>query len=65
MSHFSLTAAYLCPDCEVVGDNSRQCACCGSRALLSLANALNRETVDAYAEEKALWALEQSSLRGR
>lgn len=44
MSHFPLTAAFLCPDCSEVSDSSSQCACCGNKALLNLAAVLNRES---------------------
>lgn len=39
-----LTEAYLCSDCDRVGNGSVRCAnaACGSSALLSLARVLNR-----------------------
>ena len=64
MAHISLSSAFLCPDCSEIGDNSRACACCGNRALLSLANALNREVPDSYAMEEVLFAIE-TELEGK
>lgn len=37
-----LGSLYLCLDCDCAGDNSRQCPNCASKALLTLANCLNR-----------------------
>ena len=42
-THLPLASAYLCPDCSEIGDNSRQCACCGCAVLLYLEPILNRE----------------------
>lgn len=39
---FPLGSAYLCLDCNQVGDNPKQCPGCASKALLTLANCLNR-----------------------
>ena len=42
-----LSAAYLCANCSVVGDNSHTCPACGDNsALLSLASVLDRETIN-------------------
>jgi hypothetical protein len=57
--HFPLTVSYFCQDCKEVGNSSRSCACCGSRSLLSLANVLNRESLDDYGTEKALYEIEK------
>ena len=43
MQHFPLEAAYLCQDCNSVGNNSRNCPACASGVLMSLAGVLDRE----------------------
>ena len=61
--HFALTSAFLCCNCDAVGDRRERCACCGSEALLSLGAILNREAVGAYEQEKALWVIERQLAR--
>jgi len=41
--HFPLASAYLCQDCNAVGNNSVQCPACASEVLLGLSGVLNRE----------------------
>ena len=41
--HILLKSAYLCQDCNAIGNSSRQCPACASEVLLSLAVILNRE----------------------
>lgn len=66
MSHFPLSNSALCEDCGEVGDNLRNCACCGSRALMPLAPLLNRETgPTVYEVEQELWKVEVRELAGR
>ncbi|HTB96286.1 MAG TPA: hypothetical protein VK716_04710 [Terracidiphilus sp.] len=43
MEHIPLTSAYLCQDCECIGNCATSCPACASRALLALAGVLNRE----------------------
>jgi len=43
MQHMPLTSAYLCQDCNCVGNNAMQCPACASTALMGLAGILNRE----------------------
>jgi hypothetical protein len=43
MQHIPLTSAYLCQDCDCVGNSSTQCPACASTSLLGLACVLNRE----------------------
>ncbi len=43
MQHIPLMSAYLCQDCECVGNSAIQCPACASSALLGLACVLNRE----------------------
>jgi hypothetical protein len=58
--HFPLSKAYLCENCQCVGNRSESCACCGSRSILSLGSILNRETVSEYDEERVLYGLEMN-----
>jgi hypothetical protein len=43
MEHIPLMSAYLCQDCDCVGNSSTSCPACASRSLLGLASVLNRE----------------------
>lgn len=43
MQLIPLSSAYLCQDCNCVGNNANQCPACASSALLGLANVLDRE----------------------
>jgi hypothetical protein len=43
MQHIPLASAYLCPDCNCIGNCASQCPACASPVLLALANVLNRE----------------------
>jgi hypothetical protein len=43
MEHIPLKAAYLCQDCECVGNCATQCPACASTSLLNLSAVLNRE----------------------
>jgi hypothetical protein len=45
MNHIPLNSAYLCQDCNAVGNNSRQCPACASQSLLGLAGVFDREEV--------------------
>jgi hypothetical protein len=44
MQHIPLANAYLCQDCNCVGNCSVQCPACASEALMGLAGVLNRKT---------------------
>ncbi len=44
MQHIPLASAYLCQDCNCVGNCSMQCPACASEALIGLAGVLNRKT---------------------
>lgn len=44
MQHMPLTSAYLCQDCNCVGNCAQQCPACASEALIGLAGVLNRKT---------------------
>lgn len=48
--HIPLTSAYLCQDCNSVGNCSTQCPACASTVLMNLSAVLNRE-VEAVVEE--------------
>ncbi len=43
LMHIPLESAYLCQDCNCVGNSSRQCPACASEVLMSLAGVLDRE----------------------
>lgn len=40
--HIPLNEAYLCQDCDAVGNSSMQCPACASEVLLSLAGIFDR-----------------------
>jgi ferredoxin len=43
MQHIPLTSAYLCQDCNSVGNCATHCPACASVVLLGLSGILNRE----------------------
>jgi hypothetical protein len=43
MQHMPLMGAYLCQDCNCIGNCAEQCPACASEALIGLASVLNRE----------------------
>lgn len=43
MQHIPLASAYLCPDCNCIGNCASQCPACASPFLLALANVLDRK----------------------
>ncbi|MGC9157648.1 MAG: hypothetical protein ACP5FH_01565 [Terracidiphilus sp.] len=43
MQYFPLSSAYLCQDCNCIGNCSSHCPACASSALLALAVVLDRE----------------------
>lgn len=43
IQYMPLYRAYLCEDCQCVGNCAEQCPACASEALMSLAGVLNRE----------------------
>jgi len=43
MQHIPLSAAYLCEDCDSIGNCSERCPACASEALICLSGVLNRE----------------------
>jgi hypothetical protein len=45
MQHFPLKSAYLCQDCNSIGNNSRACPACASTVLMSIAGVLDREVI--------------------
>jgi hypothetical protein len=47
LQHIPLKSAYLCQDCNAIGNSSRRCPACASEVLLSLAGVLNREETKA------------------
>jgi hypothetical protein len=43
MQHIPLNCAYLCQDCNSIGNCATQCPACASTVLMSLSGVLNRE----------------------
>jgi hypothetical protein len=43
MNHIPLNAAYLCLDCDTVGNSAMQCPACASHVLMGLAGVIGRE----------------------
>lgn len=43
MQHIPLASAYLCQDCNCVGNCASQCPACASAVLMNLAGVLDRE----------------------
>jgi ferredoxin len=60
LQHIPLSSAYLCQDCNSIGNCARQCPACASEVLMSLSGVLNREVQDvaapSYSYETALVA---------
>jgi hypothetical protein len=46
LQYIPLTSAYLCQDCDCVGNSATRCPACASTALLGLACVLNRNEVE-------------------
>jgi len=46
MQHIPLSSAYLCPDCNCVGNCAKQCPACAGAVLMTLASVLDREPMD-------------------
>ena len=43
LQHIPLASAYLCQDCNSIGNCAMQCPACASEVLMSLSVVLNRE----------------------
>ena len=46
MQHIPLQSAYLCQDCNCIGNCREQCPACASSVLMNLSCVLDREPVD-------------------
>jgi len=46
MQHMPLKRAYLCQDCDCIGNCAEHCPACASEALIGLAGVLNREAAN-------------------
>jgi hypothetical protein len=55
LQHIPLASAYLCQDCNSIGNCARQCPACASEVLMSLSGVLNRE-VDQVSETQYSYA---------
>lgn len=66
-AHFPLTSAYLCPDCNSVGNSAMQCPACASTVLLNLSTVLDRkvETVVEEIEREYEYEFIPASIRMR
>jgi hypothetical protein len=51
LEHIPLRSAYLCQDCDSIGNSAVRCPACASEVLLGLSAVLDREVV---AERKSL-----------
>ncbi len=58
MEHIPLKSAYLCQDCDCIGNCATQCPACASTVLLSLSAVLNREAMEAEAIHATQFAFE-------
>jgi len=47
LQHIPLKSAFLCQDCDCVGNSATRCPACASNALMNLAAVLNRNEVEA------------------
>ena len=50
LMHIQISSAYICCDCEAVGNCATQCPACASEALLCLGAVLNRRVDEAVEE---------------
>jgi hypothetical protein len=63
LQHFPLSSAYLCQDCNSIGNNANQCPACASEVLMSLSAVLNRADNMADSQFSSLPALAVASAR--
>ena len=65
LQHFPLSSAYLCQDCNSIGNNANQCPACASEVLMSLSAILNRadDTMN-ESQYPSLPAIAAASTRG-
>lgn len=57
MQHMPLSSAYLCEDCNCIGNCAEQCPACASEALIGLAKVLNRRQTDEMAQMSHMHSL--------
>lgn len=43
LQHFPLSRAYLCQDCNSIGNSANQCPACASEVLMNLSAVLDRD----------------------
>ncbi len=65
IQYMPLANAYLCEDCNCVGNCAEQCPACASEALMGLAGVLNREQSHEKIESTFRVKLKLSSRRKR
>ena len=51
MQHIPLASAYLCQDCNCVGNCPNRCPACASVVLMNLSGVLNRQTEAEFEEQ--------------
>jgi hypothetical protein len=56
LQHIPLRSAYLCQDCNCIGNCARQCPACASEVLMGLSGVLNREEVMEVPVQKPKYA---------
>jgi len=54
MEYFPLESAYLCQDCNCIGNCANQCPACASTALMGLSVVLNRKMDSQVALQTAI-----------
>lgn len=43
LQYIPLCSAYLCPDCNTIGNSAKQCPACASEVLMNLSGVLDRQ----------------------
>jgi hypothetical protein len=60
MEHIPLKLAYLCQDCDCVGNCATQCPACASSSLLNLSAVLNRDRLEIGASPAETFAFRRA-----
>ncbi|HEY1902708.1 MAG TPA: hypothetical protein VGG56_09775 [Terracidiphilus sp.] len=64
MQHIPLKSAYLCQDCNCIGNCAEQCPACASAVLLNLSGILDRDVEDMATQPRAGLAVCLSEAEG-
>jgi hypothetical protein len=54
MQHIPLASAYLCQDCNCIGNSAIQCPACASAVLMALSWVLDREVEEEKEQQEVL-----------